>query len=208
MNGAHDLGGMQCYGSIPIEEDEPIFHDEWEKRVFAATMVSFGALGSIDAFRHAIERMGAERYLSTTYYEHWLAALEMRIEETKLHSKGKSDTPLTSEDVDVIVPTGGNYFRGGVNSEIRFAIGDRVRAKNINPAGHTRLPRYIRGREGEIVTNRGNFVFPDTVAHDLGESPQPLYSVRFESAELWGGEEEGRDAVYIDLWDSYLEKIE
>ena len=81
MNGLHDLGGLQCFGPIRIEENEPIFHDSWEKQVFAATMVSFGALGPIDSFRHAIERMGAEEYLRTTYYEHWLAAMEMRIEE-------------------------------------------------------------------------------------------------------------------------------
>ena len=77
----------------------------------------------------------------------------------------------------------------------------------MNPSGHTRLPRYIRGRIGKIVEERENFVFPDTIAHNLGETPQPLYSVRFESAELWGNEEHLRDAVYIDLWDSYLEKI-
>ena len=143
MNGAHDLGGMQCYGSIRIEKDEPIFHDEWEKRVFAATMVSFGALGSIDAFRHAIERMGAEKYLSTTYYEHWLAALEMRIEETKLHSKAKSDVPLTPEDVDAIVPTGGNYFREGLiqKSVLQLAIGSEQKIL-ILPDTHVYLDTY------------------------------------------------------------------
>ncbi len=207
MNGPHDLGGLQCFGPIRPEENEPIFHDSWEKQVFAATMVSFGVLGPIDSFRHAIERMGAEEYLRTTYYEHWLAAMEIRIEETELRSKTPGREPVRPEDVDLMVPTGGNYFREGEGYEGRFVVGEKVRARNINPLGHTRLPRYIRGRLGEIVTDRGNFVLPDTVAHDLGENPQPLYSVRFTSTELWGNEEKYRDAVYIDLWDSYLEKV-
>ena len=105
------------------------------------------------------------------------------------------------------MPTGADYTREENNTRQRFVVGERVKAKNMNPSGHTRLPRYIRGREGKIVEARGSFVFPDTVAHDLGESPQLLYSVRFEASELWGNDNECREAVYIDMWDSYLERI-
>ena len=207
MNGPHDMGGLQCFGPVLIEENEPVFHEPWEKLVFAATMSSFGVLGSIDAFRHAIERMVPEEYLQTTYYEHWLTALETRVDETDLRSQTPTTDPLRAEDIEVIVPTGANYFRGDIVFEQRFQVGDRIRARNMNPTGHTRLPRYVRGRVGEIVSYYGNYVFPDTTAHDLGECPQSLYSVRFEAAELWGEKAVSRDAIYIDLWDNYLEKL-
>jgi nitrile hydratase len=87
----------------------------------------------------------------------------------------------------------------------RFSVGDRVRARNVHPTGHTRLPRYARGKRGTINQVRGVYVFPDTHAHGLGEQPQPLYTVQFDGRELWGDSSEAREAVHIDLWESYLE---
>ena len=87
----------------------------------------------------------------------------------------------------------------------RYVVGDVVRARNINPTGHTRLPRYARGHVGVISHDHGGHVFPDTNAHGLGEQPQPLYQVRFEAAELWGPDADGRGAVYLDLWETYLD---
>jgi nitrile hydratase len=86
-----------------------------------------------------------------------------------------------------------------------FAVGARVRARNLEIAGHTRLPRYVRGRVGVVTAHRGSHVFPDTAAHDRGENAQPLYTVRFEAKELWGDNVMRRDCVYIDLWEDYLE---
>lgn len=80
-----------------------------------------------------------------------------------------------------------------------------VRARNLNPEGHTRLPRYVRGRQGQIHQHHGAHVFPDTNAHFQGEQPQHLYSVRFPAQELWGEKASATDAVYVDLWESYLE---
>ena len=56
----------------------------------------------------------------------------------------------------------------------------------MHPRGHTRLPRYARGKRGVIHRCHGIHVFPDTHAHGQGEQPQPLYSVRFDARELWG----------------------
>ncbi len=204
MNGIHDMGGLTCFGAVVEEPDEPVFHADWEKRVFAMMMLSGGALGPIDAYRHAIERMDPLRYLQTTYYEHWLAGLERRIEDTDLRHQPKSDEPLVPAVVDQVVAAGMPADREGGTP--RFAPGDAVRAKNLNPPGHTRLPRYVRGRRGVIAAVHGNHVFPDTAAHHRGEDPQPLYSVRFEARELWGDAAPARDGLYIDLWESYLEE--
>jgi nitrile hydratase subunit beta len=99
----------------------------------------------------------------------------------------------------------GSSARAQVQTPPRFKPGDRVRARNIHPAGHTRLPRYVRGRSGVIERHHGGFVFADTRAHGLGDQPQHLYSVRFEARELWGPEASPRDALYLDLWESYIE---
>jgi nitrile hydratase len=87
----------------------------------------------------------------------------------------------------------------------RFSVGAQVRAKKINPASHTRLPRYARGKLGSIERVHGGHVFPDTNAMLAGEHPQYLYSVRFSARELWGETSSPRDAVYLDLWEEYLE---
>ena len=87
-----------------------------------------------------------------------------------------------------------------------FVAGETVRARNINPTGHTRLPRYARGRTGTIVADRGGFVFPDSNAALAGEQPQRLYTVRFAARELWGTDAPARDSVALDLWESYLER--
>jgi nitrile hydratase subunit beta len=92
-----------------------------------------------------------------------------------------------------------------VSVAARFRAGDRVRARNMHPVGHTRLPRYARGKLGTINADHGVFVFPDTNAHFLGENPQHLYSVRFAARELWGEQASARDSVFIDMWDDYLE---
>ncbi|WP_416414653.1 SH3-like domain-containing protein [Pantoea sp. App145] len=113
---------------------------------------------------------------------------------------------LEKEQVYAAVKTNPVYVRE-TTLPVRFAPGDSVRAKNIHPIGHTRLPRYVRGRSGTIVQYHGSFVFPDTYAHGKGEKPQHLYSVRFEAEELWGDAATEGSAVYLDLWDDYIEPV-
>lgn len=110
---------------------------------------------------------------------------------------------LEKEQVYAAVKTNPVYVRP-TDLPIRFIAGDRVQAKNIHPRGHTRLPRYVRGKTGTVVRRHGSFVFPDTFAHGKGEKPQHVYSVRFEARELWGEEAEDNSAVYLDLWDDYI----
>ena len=204
MNGIHDLGGLQCFGPIKDKDLDVKFVEDWEKRLFASTLCSFGALGPIDAFRHAIERMDPVHYLSSSYYEHWLEAVETRINEVNF-ADSETGNPLTPADIDEIVSTGANYSRPNRSEIAPFEIGSMVRALPYSPSGHTRLPGYVKGKLGTIFRQRGTFVFPDTLAHGLGECEQPLYSVGFCSKDLWAGDHHANDVVYIDLWHEYLE---
>lgn len=204
MNGIHDLGGLTCFGPVLREPDEPVFHEDWERRVFAMMNIGAVYLGPIDAMRHAIERMDPVHYLETTYYEHWLAAIETRIVDRGLEAAPVSKETITADVIDAVI-AGGVPATRDEGPAPRFKPGDEVLAANRNPAGHTRLPRYIRGRRGVVHALHGNHVFPDTAAHDAGEQPQPLYSVRFSARELWGEDASARDHLYIDLWQDYLE---
>ena len=204
MNGVHDLGGLQCFGKIDNKGEDVKFVEDWERRLFASTLCSFGALGPIDAFRHAIEKMDPVHYLSSSYYEHWLEAVEARIQELNF-TKADIGVPLTPTDIESIIATGALYSREVVPGIDPIEVGREVRALPYSPEGHTRLPNYIKGKKGTITELRGTFVFPDTLAHGLGECEQPLYSVRFSSKELWTGRDPANDAVHIDLWHSYLE---
>jgi len=217
MNGVHDMGGMTCYGRVVREENEPRFHAHWERRVFGMTMLAIGRIDTLDAFRHAIERMDPTHYLSSTYYEHWLAALEILAVEKglltpeelasgALRSKGgATEPPLPPEAVRQVVAHGAPCDRNTGRLTPRFAPGDHVKAKNLNPVGHTRLPRYARGKVGVIDRVHGTFVYPDTNAHGSGEQPQPLYCVRFNALELWGPHAPRKDSLRVDLWEDYLE---
>lgn len=221
MNSVHDMGGMHGLGPVVIEPDEPWFHHEWERRVLALTLAT-GFLGewNIDMSRYARERTPGPRYLTSTYYEIWLAGLERLLVErglvpqTELDAR-RSDVSapvrrtghprlLVAADVERLLKKGGNA-RVNETLPARFAPGDRVVARNINPIGHTRLPRYARGRAGVVASDHGVFVFADSHAMGLGPQPQHLYSVRFAARELWGPEASERDAVYVDLWDAHLD---
>jgi nitrile hydratase subunit beta len=219
MNGIHDMGGMHGMGPIVYEEDEPVFHEPWEGRVYAMTR-ALGAWGkwNIDASRHAIEVIPPADYLRMSYYERWLARnVELLVEhglatreeiESGQPAAGsrKATPPLTVEAIPGMEARRGRYSRPEAAVEARFTVGERVRARTIHPQGHTRLPRYARGKMGVVMQDRGIFVFPDSNAHFLGERPQHLYSVRFAARELWGEEVSPRDSVHLDLWESYLER--
>jgi nitrile hydratase len=217
MNGVHDMGGMHGMGPIAPEPGEPVFHQPWEARVFAlyrATAVL--DKWNIDAGRHARERIPPADYLRMSYYEKWLDGLISVLEESGLVTHAeiengrpaarapKAIPPLRADQVAALVAERG-WFERPVNSSPRFTVGQAVRAKKINPTGHTRLPRYARGNIGVVDRIHGAHVFPDSNAHFRGESPQHLYSVRFSARELWGEAASARDAVYIDLWEDYLE---
>lgn len=217
MNGVHDLGGMHGMGAILPESDEPVFHHRWEARVFALVR-AMGAFGSwnIDASRHQRELIPAAEQLRMSYYEKWLTGLtELLLQHgfisgqelasgRAIPAQAKQSPALPVEKVPGFIARGAPASRSA-SSPPRFQRGQRVRARNLNPTGHTRLPRYARVKIGAIDRVHGAFVFPDTNAHFRGEHPEHLYSVRFEAPELWGDCATPHDAVYIDLWEDYLD---
>ncbi len=189
------MGGMHGLGPIAPDRDEPVFHARWEARVLALTL-AVGAWGrwNIDTSRHARERIPGPDYLRMSYYEKWLAALEDLMLTTGL---------ITLDELGSGRPTPG--ATRDVAAPVTFAVGQRVRARNINPRGHTRLPRYVRGHLGVVERDHGAHVFPDTNAHGSGEQPRRLLGVRFTASELWGEGARAGDSVHLDLWDAYLE---
>jgi len=217
MNGAHDMGGVHGFGPVIPEANEPTFHAEWEGRIFALTFAA-GRAGqwNIDMGRFARENRSPADYLSKSYYELWLAGLETMLAERGLVSADEIEAGRSLREpkkVDGILQHGSveAVFSRGRPTErpttvsARFRIGDRVRAKNIHPTTHTRLPRYVRGRTGIIELLHGCHVFPDTNALGQGENPQWLYTVRFDARDLWGAEADQTLKVSVDAWESYLE---
>ena len=203
MNGAHDLGGMMGFGPVVPERNEPVFHAAWEARVFALVLAA-GEHGrwTLDEDRSACENRPSAEYLRLSYYEIWLAAFSKLLNEKAVIGTPPSPFQvLRQENVAAAILARSGYVRQ-VPAPQEFKVGDKVRARNIHPAGHTRLPRYLRGHAGEIAAVRGAHVFPDSNAHGQGEDPQWLYSVRFEAREVWGNA--SRDKIHADLWEPYL----
>jgi len=208
------MGGVHGLGAVAPETDEPIFHADWEKRVLAMVIAS-PTRGNIDAGRHERERILGALYLGMSYYERWFEALTSMlvasgaISEAELAS-GRPDptspkaTPrLSPQGVEAALSYQGTYLREGPVSA--FRPGDAVRARNLHPVGHTRLPRYVRGRVGVVKTAHGAHVFADSHAHGRGDDPRPLYTVRFAARDLWGVDAPERDSISLDLWEPYLE---
>ena len=217
MNGIHDMGGMQDMGPVQHEKNEPVFHARWEARWFAIRQ----ALGAwrkwnIDASRYQGSMIPPAEYLRLSYYERQIISTTELLVKSGLVTQVEVDSgkrardssktipPLTADRVAAVLAKGTPASRD-VAVAPGFQVGQHVRARNINPTGHTRLPRYARGKLGTVDRDHGVYVFPDTNAHFLGEKPQHLYSVRFAARELWGEQTAPSDAVYVDLWDDYLE---
>jgi nitrile hydratase len=219
MNGPHDLGGQMGFGAVAPEKNEPIFHADWEKRALGLTL-SCGAFGAwnLDESRHVRENIPPANYLSASYYEIWVRALETLLDRHGFVMKSEVDAGhrqvdpavpkrvMKAEMVAGILSTGGPCSRE-VEAAPVFAVGDRVRTRNFNPSTHTRLPRYARAKTGVIEAVQGAFVFPDDNAHGKGENPQWLYTVVFDGPEIWGEGSDPTLTVSIDAWESYLERL-
>jgi nitrile hydratase len=217
MNGAQDLGGEQGFGPIRPEPNEPVFHADWEKRAFALTLaMAMPGQWNIDMSRFARENRDPAEYLTMSYYQIWFAGLEAMLKERELvaadeieagralHPTKPVKRTLSPDDVLKVLHRGGPTERETKTSPA-FKPGEKVRARNINPVTHTRLPRYVRGHIGEIERVIGCHVFPDSNAQGTGENPQWLYTVRFDGPELWGDGADASVKVSIDAWEPYLE---
>ena len=216
MNGVHDMGGMDGFGKVEPEPNEPVFHTEWEGRVMAMTR-AMGANGAfnIDMQRFSREALAPDVYLSSSYYRKWLLALEQLLIEHALVdaeevAAGHALRPakalkrsFTTADLERVMVRGA--FGRPPRAPARFKPGDRVRAKNIHPKTHTRLPRYVRGHIGVVERLHGCHVFPDTAAIDAGENPQWLYTVVFDGRDLWGPDGDPTVKVSVDAFEPYLD---
>jgi nitrile hydratase beta subunit len=213
MNGIHDMGGMQDMGPIRPEKDEPVFHAAWEGRAFAMDIAVDGDWPE-GAGRFQKESIPPADYLRMSYYDKWATGLQQLLEKSGMVTREEieSGVPngrntkahmLTAAEVAPMVAKGFPSTRD-VAATPSFHPGQRVRARNLNPVSHTRLPRYARGKVGTIVRDHGVFLFPDASVLGLGAKPQHVYSVRFASSELWGEHANQNDSVYLDMWDDYL----
>ena len=219
MSGVHDVGGRRDMGPVEYEPDEPVFHAAWEGRVYALTRAMRAwRRWSLDADRHALEVIPPADYLRMSYYERWLHRLETQVVSYRFATREEVQTgrpaPGTSKATPrLTLATADRWLNRGIPSsndpQIRpsFIVGQRVRARAIDPTGHTRLPRYARGKPGVIVRDHGVYLFPDTNSLGQGEKRQHVYSVRFTARDLWGEGAAVRDSVHLDLWDDYLEPV-
>jgi nitrile hydratase len=211
MNGAHDVGGMQDMGPIRAEHNEPVFHKEWERRVFAL----FNAVDVEWPYRRTqIELIPPADYLRMSYYERWLTALPQILIKTGMVTPAEIESGIAVSGI----ATGHHVLTAAevatwnvpdtspkLTATAHFRAGQRVRARNLNPAGHTRLPRYVRGKVGTIERDGDVEELQDSDIQGLGPKQQHVYTVRFAARELWGDQASPHDYVYVALWEGYLE---
>jgi nitrile hydratase subunit beta len=219
MNGVHDMGGMDGFGKVEAEPNEPMFHEAWEARVLAMVR-AMGAAGAfnIDTSRFYREMLRPHVYLASSYYKKWFLGLEDMLLDKGFIAKedvaaGHAVQPpkalkhgkFSAGDVDRVMVRG--KFGRTAQASAKFKAGDRVRAKNIHPTTHTRLPRYVRGHVGIVERDHGCHVFPDSAAMEAGENPQWLYTVVFDGVELWGADADPTVKISIDAFEPYLEAV-
>jgi nitrile hydratase subunit beta len=217
MNGVHDMGGMHGFGPVEPEPNEPVFHAPWEGRAFALNRaMGFTGLWNIDMSRDSRERLPPHVYLASSYYQKWTLGLQKLLVERGLVepdelAAGRALRPgkklprkLTAAELDKALARGS--FERRAAAAAKFKAGERVRARNMNPPTHTRLPRYARGRVGVVEQVRGCQVYPDSVVRGEGENPQWLYTVVFDGQELWGKDSDPNLKVSVEAFEPYLEK--
>ena len=213
-NSIHDMGGMHGFGPVEPEPNEPVFHANWAKRVLAMQRaMGYTGLWTIDGGRASLENLPPIDYLSS-YYRRWFLGLERRVvahglvgeDEIKagksLRAGRRLNRKLAVADAQAWVwPS----YERPAGAPARFKAGDKVRARNLNPTTHTRLPRYVRGKLGTVEAVRGCHVYPDTAALGDHNHAEWLYTVVFSGRELWGEEADPSISVSIEAFEPYLE---
>jgi len=213
MNGIHDMGGMDGFGEVQPQDSEA-FHEDWEKQVFAVNLLVRTG-GNLDENRYMTEIIPPAEYLGQSYFARWLSRKEISLVKYGLVTAVELKNPagrlarvdgyqvVRAEEVEDRRTWRSNRMQ--VDVPPKFQVGENVIVKNEHPRGHTRRPRYVRGRRGRVHIDHGVYPFPDTRAHGLGDKPQHCYSVKFAATELWGSRANPKDVVYLDLFDDYLE---
>ena len=217
MNGIHDLGGMHGLGPVQAEANEPRFHEAWEGRAAGILeTMTFPPGFTVDRFRYLRETLRPDLYLTQNYYEQWVYIAEQALLDAGMISAqelatGRAAPGAAPRDDAMRADAVWDFLHSHAHSARaldaapRFALGQRVRARQAQPTGHTRLPRYARGKAGIVVRHHGGHVLPDASAHGQGDAPQHLYTVAFTARMLWGDAAHARDKVHLDLWEGYLE---
>jgi nitrile hydratase beta subunit len=218
MDSIADMGGTQGWGKVPTPKQGPPFAEPWEGRAFALALLTMGRISgrNLDAFRHALERLHPVDYLVDGYYGRWLNASELMLIDSSIiapgaiearartmRGEGVTEPPVPEPNKPDYAPTAAGSWRAAA-VPARVAGGDAVLTRDVHPTGHTRFPRYLRRRRGVVRGIRPAALLPDTHAHFQGENPQYVYSVAFDSHELWGPEAESFELA-ADLYESYLE---
>lgn len=220
MDGIHDLGGMENIGVIEREADEPVFHEDWERRIVATTLAIMGAgYFKVDEIRRAAEWMPPADYLRASYYERWLFGLNALLLEKDVLTREEIDAgrSLRREGGCVLPPLAKEQVQFALTQRIpvsldldiapRFTAGERVLTRNLHPVHHTRLPRYARGKRGVIEHDQGVFPLADVIAHGEPDRPQHVYCVRFAARELWGEDAPAQDALHLSLFEEYMDPL-
>lgn len=217
MDGMHDLGGMQGFGPVPVEEEDqrdPPYRYEWEARVWAIVRAGVAKGITIDWFRHSIERMVPKDYMTFRYFNKWCTTyLALLIDNGAISRKdaadGHSETvappaPIQSVD-DLLALNRSRHLSFVIETEDApaYQVGDKVRTKRRVASDHTRLPRYAANATGVVTAHHGSHALPDLGAKGQHVG-QHLYTVEFTAPELWGDESDPRDTVRLELWESYL----
>lgn len=217
MDGHADMGGKPGYGPVSKPAAEAVFKEGWEGRAFALALLSMRTAGTnLDSFRHALDRQPPANYFDDGYYGRWLHAAETMLVESSILAPNAVEMRVRKNRGEDVVeperpepakpdyaPTGPGSLRQ-IEETPRYQVGDRVRARDVSPAKHTRLVSYVRGHVGTVVAHQPAHLLPDTHATFEGENAQPVYSIAFDSHELYGGDAEDF-TLHIDLWESYLE---
>jgi nitrile hydratase len=206
MDGIHDLGGMDGFGRVGHTPSEPVFAEDWERRALRVTLaVNMAVKPSGPGFRHSIERMDPAHYLTSSYYEHWLTGSSTMAVEAGVTSQAE-----LAARAGGVYPLSRPARRAPLSeslearTEPQFAPGQRVRVRDVHPLGHTRVPRYVRGKAGTVTRVDGAFNYPDLEA--LGDRVlDPTYSVAFTSRDLWGEGSADVSIVHVDFWERDLE---
>lgn len=205
MDGVHDLGGTDGFGVVEVEADEPVFHEAWEPIGYATGIIGFGRrFFTIDEFRHAVERMAPRQYMSSTYYERVLTGVASLYVE-----KGIITLQELEEAAGGLFPLATPPGEGlaARESDTQFAIGESVVAINTHFKGHCRMPKYVRGKKGIVIHITPPFPFASAAGHGLEAKHEPTYHVQFNAKDLWSDAADN-SSVVVDLWQSYLDKID
>ena len=209
MDGVHDLGGVEGFGPVAHHADsdtyKPVFKESWEHLPYTLAFVAFGPaqLFSLDEARYATERIAPVQFMGMGYWDRILTSVITLYAEKGVITKDELEEAAGGAvPVAMTRTVPGRPARPAGNG---YQVGDKIRVRDEHVSGHVRAPGYTRGKRGTIVHRTTKaFPFPDSAGHAMPAEAEPTYHVRFENGELWG-EGAGKGAVYVDLWQSYLE---